>query len=120
MLIYLDAPEAINCLFNFTLENRYNSITWLEVQKCLRVQVWMWCSCWAVVCGDEIASFSPRPCGTPCCRKGGIAAARFQLLVVLQSLNEHIFGAGDCQTLPLQFRLQLYDLTDDEHMKSQL
>lgn len=117
MLIYLDAPKAIKCLFNFTLENRIISITWLKVQKCLIVQDLMWCSCWTAVCGCRSSSISNRPCGTPCCRQGGTAAAPFQLLVVLQSLNQLIFGARDCQTLPLQFRPQIYDLTDDEHTR---
>lgn len=94
MLTYLGGPEATKCLFNFTLENRIISVTWLKVQRRLMVQDVMRRSRWAAV--------RPRPCGTPCCQRGGIAVAGVQLLVAPQSLNQLIFGAGDCQTAALQ------------------
>lgn len=75
-VLYLDTPEARNCLFNFTLENGIISITWLKVEGCLMVQGLMWCFWWAVVRGWS-SSFGPWPCGTPCCQWGGIAAALF-------------------------------------------
>lgn len=75
-VLYLDTPEARNCLFNFTLENGIISITWLKVEGCLMVQGLMWCFWWAAVRGWS-SSFGPWPCGTPCCQWGGIAAALF-------------------------------------------
>lgn len=109
----LQRQETVHLILH--LKMGFFSITWPEVQRCLMVQGLMW-RFWSGYC----SSFSPRPCDTPCCQRRGIAAAHFQLLVAPQSLNQLIFGAGDCQAALLQFRLQLYNLTDDESTRSRM
>lgn len=63
--------------------------------------------------GGLACSFSPWPCGTPCCQRGGSVTASVQFQVGPQPLKEVVFGARDRQAPQLQLVLQFRDLTED-------
>ena len=63
--------------------------------------------------GGLSCCFSPWPCGTPCCQRGGSVTASVQFQVGPQPLKEVVFCARDRQATQLQLVLQFRDLTED-------